>query len=265
VIALTSRQRALLLFLSASAYIAWFAGLGDRTEAQGIGVTRGPSVTIDARPSLPSVASIIVRDPFSGKPEPRTAQRQSSQLAISNVPRSDSGIDVPDIDARSAPAVASTTLVLRATIVGPQPVAYVANGSAMDIVRVGDTLGDRRVAKIELRGIAFDDGTRLDLPESYVSTPSPKRPAAPNGDRITLHTLQQLLSSREPSGNAAEPRENRATPQAAASSEAASYPTPGPLPTVNMQGLPVGVNPTDNPSAPTPYAYPYPYAPRGPH
>jgi hypothetical protein len=32
-------------------------------------------------------------------------------------------------------------------------------------------------------------------------------------------------------------------------------------PTVNMQGLPVGVNPTADPNGPTPYPNPYPYAP----
>lgn len=274
-ISLSQRQRALLLFLSASAYTAWFSGLGDRTSAGELGAVPQPFVTIDVRPDLPRVASLIVRDPFAGKPSANArttsdrapaADASSSQrdLAVANVPGGSGAVVVPDIANAGAAPAAALTLVLRATIVGPNPVAYVANGTAMDIVRVGDTLGERRVAKIDLRGIAFDDGTRLDLPVTYLATPPPARKRSASDERLTLETLRRfLLPAREQRANAASASQPQAMPPPPSQTQA--FPTPGPLPTANMQGLPVGVNPTSDPNAPTPYPNPYPYAPPAHH
>ncbi len=270
-ISLTPRQRALLVFVSASAYTAWFSGLGMRTEAAGFEQPSLPAVTIDERPALPPVASLIARDPFAANPGTRAqpagrnavsadSRAAEKQLAIAPGPAV-TGVVVPDIDGRSQLPAATLTLVLRATIVGPDPVAYVANGTAMDIVRVGDTLGDHRVTKIDLRGIVFSDGTRLDLPDAYEATPPPRPRRGASGERISLEALRRLLAPPEPRA-AAPGASAQATPQPAPT---ATYPTPGPLPTVNMQGLPVGVNPTPNPDNPTPYPYPYPYAPPAPH
>lgn len=266
-LSLTPRQRTLLLFLSASGYTAWFSGLGDRTEAEVLGTRSAPIVTIDAPSPLPRVASVIRRDPFASKPQAKPAHvpgvpplesgdANSAAIAVANTqPVSKDGVVVPDIEIGSATPLA---LLLRATIVGPQPVAYVANGTAMDIVRVGDTLGERRVAQIDLRGISFADGTRLDLPDAFVPTPRPERRRAKAGDPITLQALRRLLLSTKKQDAATVPEPAEPAPSAGSVS---NYPTPGPLPTVDMQGLPVGVNPTANPNAPTPYPYPYPYAP----
>jgi hypothetical protein len=271
---ITSRQRALLLFVSASGYTAWFSGLGDRTSAEELGPVAQPFVTVGERPDLPSVAAIIVRDPFAGKPLPGAASGANANAnanAARNPVQPSSAVGsgdvvVPDIASRSGGASGEATLVLRATIVGPEPVAYVANGTAMDIVRVGDSLGERRVAKIDLRGIAFADGTRLDLPDAYVPPPEPARHRAANEDRISLAVLRRLLlpSHAQPlpdgrsDGNTPNPQ-MQATPLQTAS--ASAFPTPAPLPTIDMRGLPVGVNPTADPNGPTPYPNPYPYAP----
>ncbi len=275
-LSLTQRQRALLLFLSASGYTAWFSGLGERTNAEDLGAVPQPFVTIDVRPDLPRVASLIARDPFAGKPSAGSARAMPSdrshaanaagadnELAVANLPGASDAVTVPDIANAGAVPVAALTLVLRATIVGPNPVAYVANGTAMDIVRVGDTLGDRRVAKIDLRGIAFDDGTRLDLPVSYVATPQPARRHSASGDRVTLESLRRLLlPARDQQASAARATQTQPPPQP---TQTATFPTPGALPTVNTQGLPVGVNPTSDPNGATPYPNPYPYAPPAHH
>ena len=58
-------------------------------------------------------------------------------------------------------------LAVRATIVGPNPVAYVENGTVMDIVRVGDTLGEQRIVRIDLRGITFGDGSQYGVKLNY--------------------------------------------------------------------------------------------------
>ena len=267
--ALAPRQRALLLFVSASAYMAWFSGLGSRSDAAYFDASPRPAITIDERATLPPVASLINRDPFAANPAMRAARAAAaspsgtraaaglqSEVALTSTPAG-GDMAVPDIDGQAQLPVKTLTLVLRATIVGPQPVAYVANGAAMDIVRVGDTLGDRRVMAIDLRGIVFSDGTRLDLPPAYEATPRPQKRRTDGGERISLDALRRLLLAPQSAGattNGTAPP----TPQPAPSS---TYPSPGPLPTVNMQGLPVGVNPTPNPNEPTPYPYPYPYAP----
>ncbi len=281
-ITLTARQHAALLFLSASGYIAWLSGLGGRLEAQDLAPGRPATFTIVEAGPAPRVADVIRRDPFAGKP--RTDARQQSAattdgttaavgkaapdaataIASGGAP---GDLAVPNIGDEpgtvAQPPTAMLTLALRATIVGPNPVAYVENGTVMDIVRVGDALGDRRIAKIDLRGIAFGDGTRLDLPETQMSpvpltagTPAP-RAATPR--TLTLEDLRRLLATRTKAE--AQPS---ALPASLSSPSAASDPSPGPLPTIDTRGLPVGVNPTSNPEAPTPFPYPYPYAPPAP-
>ncbi|GAC1530335.1 MAG: hypothetical protein NVS2B8_18380 [Vulcanimicrobiaceae bacterium] len=151
----------------------------------------------------------------------------------------------------------------RATIVGRNPVAYVANGNVMDIVRIGDRLGDHRVAKIDLRGIAFADGLRLDLPGNFEAPPA-KRAASGGGVTIKLDDLRKLLAGPRAAGPLAPPAgANPGTVATAVPTPAptGTFPTPGPLPTIDQRGIPPGTNPTFDPTAPTPYPEPYPYAP----
>ncbi len=279
-IALTRRQRSLVLFFSASGYIAWFSGLGERLDAQGIIGTPVPALTLGPRAMPPRVASVIRRDPFAGAPE-RPDDQPPARTAGPGMPgmpaNGPGGVvpnpagAVPDPGMPAGTTIASVasdtrsagptlTLVVRATIIGPNPVAYVANGRAMDIVRVGDRLGDRRVAKIDLRGLAFSDGSRLDLPGNFDATPAPRREAG--GVTIRLDDLRALLGVARPHGPLASPARASAGATAAPTpAPAGTFPTPGPLPTVNQRGIPVGTNPTFDPTAPTPYPEPYPYAP----
>ncbi|MBC5800199.1 MAG: hypothetical protein GIX03_07915 [Candidatus Eremiobacteraeota bacterium] len=285
-LSLTSRQRATLLFLSASGYLAGFSGLGDRIEAQGLGKSDPATFTIAQTGRVPNVAAVIRRDPFAGKPADGTTvsatpppashaqvapaagtdrenARGDAALAIAN---DAGGATVPNIGTEPTVVAQGSeptlTLALRATITGPNPVAYVQNGTVMDIARVGDTLGERRIAKIDLRGIAFADGTRLDLPETALSSaqqPATGAPHPPAARALTIDDLRRLLVPAHP--QATVPNE----PTAPAPAPSSNYPTPAPLPTIDQRGLPVGVNPTPDPNAPTAYPYPYPYAPPVPH
>lgn len=285
-IALTRAQRGALLFVSASAYLAWYSGLGERLEAQGIAGTPAPSLTIVARAAPPHLSSVIVRDPFAGTPAggpiggiapgAANAPNASQNSALSanpngtapNIPTSSAGDTavvavVPDIGGRDGGRDgAALTLVVRATIVGRNPVAYVANGSMMDIVRVGDRLGDRRIARIDLRGIAFSDGSRIDLPGAFVPTPPPVKSAT--AITIKLDDLRKLISRPTSQTPPLAPGvgANPTTPIVAATPmPTGTFPSPGPLPMVDQRGIPVGTNPTPNASGPTPYPNPYPYAP----
>ncbi len=95
---------------------------------------------------------MISRDPFVGKPvvpaaidPPLTGPPSPPQPAVANdtaVAAAGPG-DVPDIASGTANDVASSArpeLVIKATIAGPHPVAYVASGADMEVVRIGDTL-----------------------------------------------------------------------------------------------------------------------------
>ncbi len=282
-ISLTRAQRTALLFVSASAYLAWYSGFGERLEAQGIGGAPGPTLTLVPRGAPPPVSTIIVRDPFAGAPArgARSDAAAPSARAASTSSTSSSAANgtVPNISGASGEATTATVpdiagghdrpdalnLVVRATIVGRNPVAYVANGAMMDIVRIGDRLGDRRIALIDIRGIAFSDGTRLDLPGAFVATPRPL--AAGTAVTIKLDDLRRLLLKASPQSPPLAPGAGAGTtvPPAATPAPTGTFPSPGPLPTIDPRGIPVGTNPTSNPNGPTPYPNPYPYAPPGLH
>lgn len=281
-IALTPRQRSLVLFLSASSYIAWFSGLGERLDAQGISGSPSPGMTIEPRPLPPRVNTVIRRDPFAGAPA-STETSQSMGASRTRTLAYDSGANIPNVSggasnsAGSVPDIggaqpyptsetdprgngSSLTLVVRATITGTNPVAYVANGTMMDIVRVGDRLGDRRIAKIDLRGLAFTDGSRLDLPGNFDATPAPR--GGNDAVTIKLEDLRKLLVGARANPPLAPPAGTNPTALAVPKpAPTNTFPTPGPLPTVNQRGIPVGTNPTFDPNAPTPYPETYPYAP----
>ena len=255
---LTRRTRAMLLFLSAAGYTAWFSGLGERTEAQGVAEPNVRAFTLPRTPLWPNVAAAILRDPFAGAPgraAPSIGSAPPSAMTQERAGNVPAGVVVPNIGEVADADPPAMQLAVRATIVGPNPVAYVENGTVMDIVRVGDTLGDQRIVRIDLRGITFGDGSQLVLPDAYAATPPPAR-AVESAITLRLADLRRLLAPRQAQVAAATPAAPPPTP-----TPSASYPTPGPLPTVNTQGIPVGVNPTFDPTAPTPYPYPYPYAP----
>ncbi|MBD5655818.1 MAG: hypothetical protein IAI50_11660 [Candidatus Eremiobacteraeota bacterium] len=260
-LSITHAQRKLLLFLSASGYTAWFAGLGEPLHAAESGVSRVAVLTFQPRASLPRIASVIVRDPFAVAQTSR--ERAASPSRTIQPPSAPGGgmvadeTEVPDIGSSGATPSEATALVVRATIAGATPVAYVARGSAMDIVRIGDTLAGRRITTIDLHGIAFDDGSRLDLADAFA--PPPRQPQK-HALALGIEDLRRLLGPANRATALPAPSPAPLVPVTPAPAQLA-YPTPGPLPTVNARGLPVGVNPTPDPYAPTPFPEPYPYAP----
>lgn len=273
-ISLSRTQRAALLFVSASAYLAWFSGYDGRLEAQDLSATPIPTLTIAARPLPPRVASFIQRDPFArGSDDARNHAQSPTDVVAESDQRADDIGTVPNIsessdstrlavgaDAAGDPDPRGPeTLVVRATIVGSTPIAYVANGSTMEIVRVGDRLGERRIVAIDLRGIALADGTRLDLPGAFVATPTPQIPE--RAVTIKLADLRKLLSSTAGRAPVAAANEPVPPPAPVATPTAVEYPTAGPLPTIDPRGIPVGTNPTPDANGPTPFPIPYPYAP----
>jgi hypothetical protein len=186
---------------------------------------------------------IIVRDPFAGAPnapQPKPTETFQSADAVDLN-------DVVALDIRPEPSEPKRELVLKATIVGDVPVAYLAAGSALRIVRVGDLVDERKVIAIDARGIALSGGVRLNL--ETIATP--RALAAPARPRAT----------RSHNGNhGTTPRPATPVPSEAAATAPPS--TPGPLPTIRPGAYPIGSQPTPDPFAPTAFPYPYPYPPR---
>ena len=116
----------------------------------------------------------------------------------------------------------------------------------MTIVRPGDAVEGLRVRLIDLRGVVFDDGTRLELAE---------RSGAPEPARAPLRPARGTAATEAPA--TATPAER----SAAGSGPVNDDPTPGPLPTPKPGSYPLGARPTSDPAAPTAFPYPYPYAP----
>jgi hypothetical protein len=250
----TRRIRTLLVAFSAACYVASLDDPGDPLDARGLAPAMPFVRPAHDRWTSPPMAALVRRDPFSGSPATSPVREASESVP-------DSGPDVPDIDPAAVDAAASadppSPFVVRATIAGNHPVAYVAHGDDLQIVRAGDVLAGRRVAAIDLRGVTLSDGTRLELPGAYVAPPAPPVRAASRVDP-TLAAIARLRSL-------VLRRTVPATERLAAPAVVANPPpvavTPGPLPTVNARGLPVGVNPTPDAVDPTAFPYPYPYAP----
>jgi hypothetical protein len=254
--ALTQRARSLLLFLSAAGYAAWFSGLGEQTDAQGAGglnAARGLQVAFAAAPAVAQ----ILRDPFAGEPERAPLPLPATRSSTISLP----GVSVPDISIPSpggASAIAARTaapLALRATIVGSRSVAYVEYGPALEIVRVGDALGELRIIRIDLRGLTFANGTRLDLPDAFHATPPPAQNVG-TALVLQLSHLRRLLGA-----HSSAPLPAPSVLAQPAATPTSRPPTPGPMPTIDARGLTVGTNPTPDPNGATAYPYPYPYAP----
>jgi hypothetical protein len=264
--AITRRQQRTLFAVSASCYACWLAGFGDRLEAQG--VVRD-DLTIAARATAaPPVTRSIVRDPFAGAPDGEATSTNASGedpllRPLSNRTRPDAPL-VPDIDtsgdalaelpARTTrePAGAAPQFILRATLVGTPSLAYVTGPDGTAIERVGDRVGERRIQRIDLRGISFTDGTRLWLVDRRRELRAPSATGTKSGLAEKIDALRAVVSKlAQP---ALLPAAAPATPTAQPSVEAVV--TPGPLPTIIPNALPVGVSPTANAYGPTPFPVP---------
>jgi hypothetical protein len=251
-LALSRRQRAALLTASATAYVISSGPFGEALLARGQEVPPSATLSVPRLGHSPPVERAIRRDPFAGKPLARPAP-----------PQSVAGITVPDI-AGPPPEPAGpiadsnvTTLELKATIAGEHPVAYVQDGTAIDIVHVGSKLGERTIKRIGLHGIGFSDNSTLELSSRESSREDPASRTRGTGttiDELRLLLLQALrgranaVPAASPSGL---PAPARPSPAAFA-----TLPPPGPLPTIVPDFLPVGVSPTADPNGPTPYPLP---------
>jgi hypothetical protein len=252
-VALTRRQRALLLTASAISLVPASLPFSDVLLAH----EESPAGAVLSVPrterSLP-VGEAILRDPFGGKPSvPGVRPEPGSDTRVPDIAAMPAELESP-VD---APNVA--TLELKATIVGGPAIAYVQDGPSIDVVHVGSKLGGRNIRSIGLRGIVFSDGTRLELSShanSVDRAASNQRPPS-----TTIEVLRRLLTQAL-RGRAATPAQSvpslqvspSATPSAARA--LATFPPPGPLPTIVPDFLPVGVSPTIDPNGATPYPLP---------
>ena len=240
-LSLNPLQRAALFSVAGLGYFGAF--LGEATESTAQTAPASLRISAPAEPALIVVASSIKRDPFAPTPAPRpiaaAPEAPSDGIAFAPVPP---GLTVPSIDGIfDARGSVPKTLSLKATIAGSMPVAYVADGRGMQIVRPGDTLAGLRVRAIDLHGIVFDDGTRLGLPErADAETPSATRARTRSAPSAT----ETPVASPSPAAQAA-----------------TAFPTPGPLPTPKPGAYPLGSRLTSDPAQPTAFPYPYPYAP----
>ncbi len=269
---MTSRYRFACFLVSAGCYTAWLLPLAVGSPAQGFHSAIGP-VRPFAPPARPP-RLFIARDPFEPAPPGRSdgsAARPVAAAAANAAPfdvadegRSNAapsnGIDVPDIGGDLASASGQgdpmRDVVLKATIVGARAVAYVQNGGMLDIVRVGDRLGPRRIVRIDLQGIVFDDASRLDLSGGF------RAPAAPKTTEhaITIEDLRRELGRlRRRDGAAVRAVTPAAAPHAPTDFLTPSpepYPTVAPLPSIDPRGRLPDANPTVDTRGPTPYPVP---------
>ncbi len=255
---LTPNSRQLWLFVSATSYAATFCGFDDRLGAAEVPRTSTFAPVAAYRPTDPPVESIVRRDPFIGASStyPDRAERAAPEVTVPDiVPRYADQIAFDRADKTGSP-----TLSVRATITGLHPIAYVEVGETLTIVRISDTVGGRRVVAIDLLGIRFSDGTRLDL--SGTSMPSApalaKESKRPDALMLELRRIRQLVLSRTTTNATAvsPPAESQRSPDGLV--------TPGPLRTVDPRGIAVGTTPTPDADARTAFPIPYPYQPR-PH
>jgi hypothetical protein len=252
-IALSRRQRAALLTASATAYVISSGPFGEALLARGQEVPPSATLSVPRLGHSPPVEAAIRRDPFAGRPLARPAPAQSGISA-----------SVPDI-AGPPPEPAGpiadsnvTTLELKATIAGDHPVAYVQDGTAIDIVHVGSKLGERTIKRIGLHGISFSDDSTLELSSRESSHEGPG--SRTRGTRTTIDELRRLLlealRGRASATPAASPGGLPLVPARPSPAAFATLPPPGPLPTIVPDFLPVGVSPTADPNGPTPYPLP---------
>jgi hypothetical protein len=235
-----SVSRALAVSLALGAVVAAY-GIAARARNT---AAPAPLREMPAIRAFHSVVAAIRRDPFSGAPNhPHPAASPMHGLNL------DDFADFVALAGSSEPPPAETEFVLKATIVGAAPVAYLASGTAMRIVRVGDMVGGRKVDSIDARGIELSGSMRLELAASATPhlTSAPRRASRPpfNAARVRDFAASSTSASSAPSLAGSEPPT-----------------TPGPPPTIRPGAYPLGSRPSSDPSAPTALPYPYPYPPK---
>lgn len=257
---ITRAQRAALLFTSALMYVVWLIGPTAALNAQDT-VAVPDRVALTEPPSIP-VRLAIERDPFAGAPSDASPGAQSSATFSNFLPHLQPDtrhqeLLVPNIDAAmeaKGPPPISSTLVLKATIVGNDSVAYLQDGTSMKIVRVGDPIGERLVRAIDLAGVELDDGSRLEL--QAAGSVHHGRLHAPSLAEDVARRVEFLLK-RQAQNLSGSPAGKLVLPSAADTPRAVdSLVTPGPLPTVVPDPLPIGTSPSNSSPAASPYPLP---------
>lgn len=232
---------ALCAIASATLY-AYAAGLRAAETRNASTIARSASVDGVYVP----LDGVIRRDPFAGAPKaPRpkpTATEAFQAFDLFNGPG-----DVVASDSRTNPPETTPAFVLKATIVGDIPVAYLSAGKTLRIVRVGDFVGERKVIAIDPRGITLLGGDRLNL-ESTTTAPKARAVAGQRGTARPRAKQELTTPSASP------------TPVMTSAPDAPT--TPGPLPTIKSGAYPIGSRPTPDRFAPTAFPYPYPYPPK---
>jgi len=226
------RQRFFLALLLAGAGVCFLARAVPLAQTPHRSVFVSPAET----GQFVSIGQAIRRDPFAGAPGPDV----SSTLSELTVPDPND-----DSEAPRETAAPHSDYALKATIVGATPVAYITAGSIVRIVRIGDTLGERRIVEIDALGLTLSDASRLTLGSTRIPSISP----VPRGALRRARSMPKASSSPEARTDSV-----LATPMNIA--------TVGPLPTVKPGAYPFGARPTSDPAAPTAFPYPYPYPPR---
>jgi hypothetical protein len=271
-LALTRRQRGALLTTSAVAYVLSSGLFGQSLLAQEREASSNTSLSVVRHVESPEVGAILRRDPFSGDPthEAMTPASDATTLSAGNALASQASGGawrVPDIaglppDPGLAPQPSPTTpLELRATIAGRRPLAYVQDGTSLDIVRIGSKLGERTIVAIGLRGIVFDDGTSLALSSHPATSPRPSQSrsnlaSAIDEIRRLIRTALRAGNGAASAGSPSQQPPASVAPVSPAPDSRATLPPPGPLPTVVPDFLPVGVSPTSDPNGATPFPLP---------
>jgi hypothetical protein len=157
--------------------------------------------------------------------------------------------ELPKPQAPSAPP--APVYRVRATLVGNPSLAYVSGPDGVAIARVGDRLDGHRIARIDLRGVILDDGKRLSLSERR-DAPARAANSRSKSDGLgrKIDALRSLISNLATSASPV------ASPLPNVSPSVEAIVTPGPLPTIVPNALPVGVSPTANAYGPTPFPVP---------
>lgn len=106
----------------------------------------------------------ITRDPFvATRPQIQATTEPSRTVAEVPVLPANSGASVAPPDEARSGSHASVDDRLVAVVVGRRRFALLASGGAVRVVTVGDLVGSRRIVRITLRGVAFNDTSSLHL------------------------------------------------------------------------------------------------------
>jgi hypothetical protein len=222
------------------------AAYGTESRASRAPIVLAPLRGEARMPAYEPLERVIRRDPFAGAP----SRPHAKPSPDSTFDADGSALDFVAFDAPPDPPPIERDLILKATIVGEEPVAYLASGSTMRIVRIGDLVGERKVVAIDARGVRLSDGVRLELESSSA-------PRISSSPRLRTRAVRRLDATRK----APAPSSSASLPPAAAPTSLIPA-TPAPLPTIRFGAYPLGSRPTSDPGAPTAFPYPYPYPPK---